>query len=510
MCPLNVMSRTASRFEIRAMHPLSLPEYEFILKRDFLSFAVRAFYELNAHTELLMSWYIELLAAKLDACRRGEITRLIVNIPPRYLKSHLASIALPAWYLGHYPSRHVITACYGQDLSETFARQCRALMLTPWYERLFRTRLSDRLAVHDFSTTELGTRLATSVNGPLTGRGADLIIIDDPIKPEDALSQSRRSTTNQWYDGVLLSRLNNKMTGCIIIVMQRLHQDDLVGHVLEQDNWEIVSLPAIAQQDERYVISTPFGRREHVFRAGTALHPEREPLQALLRTRERIGPFFFSSQYLQTPIPKDGNLVKPEWFGSYEPGAEPARFDRKLQSWDTANKAEEFNDFSVCTTWGQHGKYFYLLDVYRAKLEYPELKRKVIDLAQRHGAETVLIEDKASGTQLIQDVRNSFYGVTAYEPPKGADKQVRLHVQTPIFEQGFVLLPSQAPWLQDYIAEITGFPGTRYDDQVDSTTQALAYMRESNDMEIWKKLGEGPNFPPMTLSPLGFPLRRRF
>src|SRR5229473_6461572 len=224
---------------------LSPIEYDFILRRDFLSFAERAFYELNPQTVLSMSPYIEVMAAKLEACRLGRCSRLIINVPPRYLKSHLASIALPAWYLAHYPSRHVICACYGQDLSDKFARDTRTVMLSPWYQRLFPTRIAEwRVAVHDFSTTDQGTRLATSVNGPLTGRGADLIVIDDPLKPDDALSEPRRTAVNDWYDNTLLSRLNDKVTGCIIIVMQRLHQDDLVGHVLEQENWDVLSFPA--------------------------------------------------------------------------------------------------------------------------------------------------------------------------------------------------------------------------------------------------------------------------
>src|SRR5258708_16443037 len=180
---------------------LSPIEYEFILRRDFVSCAECAFDELNRQTMLSMSPYIELMAAKLEDCRLGRTRRLIINVPPRYLKSHLASIALPAWYLGHYPSRRAICACYGQDLSDKFARDTRTVMLSPWYQRLFPTRLADwRLAVHDFSTTDQGTRFASSVTGGVTGRGANLIIIDDPLKPDDALSESRRTTVNQWYD----------------------------------------------------------------------------------------------------------------------------------------------------------------------------------------------------------------------------------------------------------------------------------------------------------------------
>ena len=187
-----------------------------------------------------------MIAAKLEACRRGKIKRLIVNLPPRQLKSHCASVAFPAWYLAHHPAAHIICASYGQDLADKFARDCRRVMASPWYRRLFPVRLADRQAVHDFATADQGTRMATSVGGVLTGRGADLIIIDDPLKPDEALSESRRKAVNEWYDHTLLTRLNDKERGSIVIIMQRLHQDDLVGHVIEQEDWEILSFAAIA------------------------------------------------------------------------------------------------------------------------------------------------------------------------------------------------------------------------------------------------------------------------
>ncbi len=484
---------------------LSPREYEVILRNDFLSFAERAFYELNPQSELLMGSHIEVIAAKLDACRLGKTRRLIINLPPRHLKSHLASIALPAWFLGHYPSRKVACVCYGQELSEKFARDCRRLMQSEFYQRLFPTRLSERQAVHDFETAEGGVRLATSFGGPFTGRGADLIIVDDPTKPDDALSETRRESANAWFDNTLRSRLDDKVRGVIVIVMQRQHQDDLVGHVLEHEDWELVSFPAIATHDESHLIETPLGRRIYVRRKDEPLHPEREPLETLQAMRRRMGEFHFSSQYQQAPIPQGGAIVKTEWLKYYRPGEQPSSFGRIVQSWDTANKAEEWNDYSVCTTWGVADKYFYLLDVYRERLTYPDLKRKVIELAKRYNATTVVIEDKASGTQLIQDVRTEFYGVQPYEPPPGVDKEVRLHMQTTLFEQGFVLLPESASWLSDYFAEITGFHTTKFNDQVDSTTQALAYMRESDHMEVWKKLGEGADSLPTISRSYGMP-----
>ena len=464
-------------------------DYQRILRRDLTSFIDRSFRELNPQTEFLPASYIELIAAKLEACRQGKIRRLIINIPPRTLKSHCASVVFPAWLLGHNAASNIICVSYGQELAEKFARDCRRLMQSSWYRALFPTRLADRLAVHDFATTQHGTRFATSVGGVLTGRGADMIIIDDPLKPDDAMSQTRRQAVNEWYDNTLLSRLNNKAKGCIIIIMQRLHQDDLVGHVLEQEAWEVLSLPAIAEDDHHHVIDGPFGKRDFYRPAGTALPPEREPIAVLEALRRAVGEYNFVSQYQQTPVPPGGNIVKTEWLRYYDRGDLPERFTKTLQSWDTANKASELNDFSVCTTWGMRDQKFYLLDVYRRRLEFPDLRRAVIEQAKRHGVQTILVEDKASGTQLIQDLRGEIFGLTPYSPPPGSDKIIRLHTQSTVFENGHVLLPRQASWLDEYVRELTAFPGSKFDDQVDSTTQALDHMRNAlAGFSIWERL----------------------
>jgi predicted phage terminase large subunit-like protein len=471
---------------------LTPAEYEFILRRDLPSFIQRSFYELNPQTRFISGLHIEMMAAKLEACRQGKIKRLIINLPPRNLKSHCTTIAFVAWWLGHNPSGHVICASYGQDLSDKMARDCRTIMLSSWYQRLFPTRLSNRQAVHDFITTEQGTRMATSVGGVLTGRGADLILIDDPLKPDDALSEPRRKAVNEWYDNTLLSRLNDKANGCIIIIMQRLHQDDLVGHVLEQEPWEVLSFPAIAEEDETLEIESILGKRSFERKVGEALHPERESLAIYQAMRQTIGEYNFVSQYQQDPAPLGGAMVKTNWLKFYEPYEQPESYNRIVQSWDTANKATELSDYSVCTTWCVLYKKYYLLNVFRRRLNYPDLKRMVIQQAQRFEANAILIEDKASGTQLIQDlIFDGVLGVTEYKPPPGTDKIMRLHAQTAMIENGFVFLPRSASWLPDYIRELTGFPGTKYDDQVDSTTQFLDYIRATHSLEVWIKLGGG-------------------
>ncbi len=471
---------------------LSPAEYKFVMRNDLMSFIERAFYELNPQTQFLPGPHIEMIASKLEACLHGKIKRLIINQPPRGLKSHCASIAFPAWYLGHNPTGQLICASYGQDLADKFARDSRTIMQAGWYQPIFSTRVADRQAVADFMTTEQSARMSTSVGGVLTGRGADLIIIDDPLKPDEALSETRRKTVNDWYDNSLLSRLNDKTKGCIIIIMQRLHQDDLVGHVLEQEDWEVLSFPAIAEEDQTHVIVNSFGTRLFERKIGDALHPERELLAIYANIRRSIGEYNFLSQYQQNPSPPGGAMVKTEWLRFYEPGDEPARFSRIVLSLDSANKATELSDYSVFTVWGVDYKHYYLLDVVRLKLNYPDLKRKAIELTKKYDARTILIEDKASGTQLIQDLKSEYLdGVTEYKPPPNTDKIMRLHAQTAMFENGRVFLPRTAPWLADYIHELTSFPGSRYDDQVDSTTQFLDYIGVDNSLEIWTKLGRG-------------------
>lgn len=458
---------------------ISQREYDAILTQDLMSFVHRVFNELNPDTQFLPNWHAELIAAKLEQVARGKIRRLIINVPPRNGKSIAASVALPAWYLGHHPAGHLIAASYGQDLATKFARDTRMIMLTSWYQRLFPARISpQQKAADDFATIQGGTRMATSVGGILTGRGADIIIIDDAMKPEDAMSDVLRKRANDWFDSTVLSRLNDKEAGAIVIIMQRLHQDDLVGHVLEQDDWEVLSFPAIAEKNEIHVIENALGRRIVTRKVGEALHEARESVVRLEAQKRSMGEYNFASQYQQNPMPKGGAMVKIAWLRYFEPGEQPSHFDRIVQSWDTANKSAELNDYSACTTWGVKGKHYYLLHVLRRRMDYPELRRAVIAHVQYWKATAVVIEDKASGTQLLQDLRAELgnYYLTPYEPPSGMDKIMRLHAQTLAFENGQVFLPNSAPWLADYAAELTGFPGTKYDDQVDSTTQALAYL----------------------------------
>jgi len=455
-------------------------EFRAFIKNDFVAFVERAFYELNPQTEFQHNWHIDVIAEALEQCRTGKLRRLIINVPPRSLKSHMTSISFVAWLLGHNPAAQIICASYAQDLSNKLAADCRSLMATDLYQDLFQsTRLATgRSAVHDFTTTAKGSRLATSIDGGVTGRGADFIIIDDPLKPDEALSETQRAAVNNWYDHTLVSRLNDKRTGCIILIMQRLHEDDLVGHVLAGEQWKLLRFPAIAEKDELHVIETPYGPRSFRRRAGEALHKEREPLEILNNVRERLGEYHFAGQYQQDPAPLGGGLVKAEWFKTYTEADKPTKFELIFQSWDTANKPTELSDYSVCTTWGVKERHLYLLHVFRERLSYPELKRAVQEQAKAFSLQMILIEDKGSGTPLIQElISEGIHAIKKYEPTM--DKTMRMNSVTSTIENGFVHLPDTAAWLAEYLHELTIFPKGKYDDQADSTSQALDWVKDS-------------------------------
>ena len=270
--------------------------------------------------------------------------------------------------------------------------------------------------------------------------------------------------------------LNDKRTGAILLIMQRLHEDDLVGHVLGLERWEVLSFPAIAESDEEHRSETIWGPRCFRRRQGEPLHPDREPLEVLHRIRQTIGEYNFAGQYQQAPAPLGGGLVKIEWFKRYRDSDKPEGFDRIVQSWDTANKATELSDYSVCTTWGVQGKHLFLIGPFRRRLEYPALKRAVREQQNLFNASVVLIEDKASGTQLIQDlIAEGCHGVTRYQPTD--EKTMRMHAQTAVIENGFVHLPETAPWLAEYLHELAVFPNGKHDDQADSTAQFLDWFK---------------------------------
>ena len=457
--------------------PLNQDVLDALFREDLSAFIAKAFQIVSPADSFLPNWHIDLLADHLMRCHRGEIKRLIITVPPRSLKSICASVAFPAWVLGKDPSRRIICASYSSELAAKLARDCKAVMESEFYRRIFPNTILKRAAELDLETTRKGVRFATSVGGTLTGRGGNIVVIDDPMKPQEAMSEVKRLAVQQWYDGTLYSRLDSKKDDVIILVMQRLHVDDLVAHVLEKEHWVHLDLPAIAECSQAFALGD--GRRFHR-KFGDVLHPEREPAAVLDAIKATIGSFNFSAQYQQRPAPEEGNLVKWSWFRTYDHLPAIGAEGRIIQSWDTASKAGELNDYSVCTTWLKLGDDYYLMDVTRERLEYPYLKKLVVALARKFDAHTVVVEDKGSGTQLIQDLRRERIGIRPIGFKPDADKVTRMSNQSAKIEAGHVWLPREAPWLGDFKEEMLAFPYGRFDDQVDSVSQFIAWVE-------WKK-----------------------
>jgi predicted phage terminase large subunit-like protein len=452
---------------------------EDVVRRDLVAF-MRIVFEIVVPGERLhLNWHIHAIAHKLEAVRSGKIKRLITTVPPRHLKSLLSSVAFPAFVLGHDPTKKIVCASYSSDLAAKHANDCRAVLRSERYRRLFPgTQISEKNTELEVMTTKRGGRFATSVGGTLTGRGGNVFVLDDLMKPDDAMSEAKRQGPIDWFRSTLLSRLNLKSEDAIIVVMQRIHVDDLVGVLLEEGGWHHLDLPAIADCDQTIPIG---GGQTHLFAAGELLDPVREPRDVLDALKRSMGSMAFSAQYLQRPVPAEGNLIRRDWLCFYQavPGIEPD--DLIVISLDTAMKATQLADYSVGTVWLVKGETYYLLDLVRERFDYPSLRNAVMKLRQRWPGATILIEDKGSGTSLIQDLRRQDVAVIAIEPE--GDKVTRLYATQAMFEAGSVRFPQDAPWLQDMIVELMAFPNYRHDDQVDSISQALTWFRRRPMLE---------------------------
>jgi hypothetical protein len=310
---------------------------KFALSRDFMSFTDRGVRELNQGGSFIHNWHLDAVAWHLKKVMSGEIKRLIINLPPRSLKSLMVSVLFPAFWLGQDPRKKIFGISYGGDLASKHARDCQSIMHTNWYRSTFpRTQIA-RIADSSIYTDQRGFRRATSINATLTGLGGDCFIIDDPLKPVDAQSEALRNAVNDWISHTLMSRLDDKAKGAIIVVMRRVHQHDLTGYLKENfpGTWTVLSLPAIAQEDEIVEIGPKRFRSRHV---GEALHPDRESVEVLDGVRRELGSDIFEAQYQQSPVPPGGAMVKRDWLRYYDTLPEQTYPARVIQSWDTAVK----------------------------------------------------------------------------------------------------------------------------------------------------------------------------
>lgn len=443
-----------------------------LLAKDLTAFTEFAFGVVRPGVALRRNWHLEAVTYKLNQLAKGYIRRLIITLPPRSLKSLCTSVALPAWFLGHYPWERVVVVSYSDFLSRTHANDFRRVVNHPLYQASFPAMRLDRDTDREITTTERGKRIATSIDGTLTGLGGNLIIIDDPIKLGDAMSDAVRERVIEWYRSTLLSRGDDKTATRIVVVMQRVHQNDLVGYLQEQGGFEVLNLPAIATRSQTYDLG---GGRSYTRLQGELFHPTHESADTLIELKREMGPIAFSAQYQQSPIPPGGTIIKRKWLKTYEelrwrPG------DRIVMSWDIALSEMESGDYAACVVLLIREEVFFVLEVVRGRFPFETLKSKVMGVRERYQGSTLLIEESPISLGLIQSLCERSINVTTYKPD--TDKRARLIAQSDLFAGGSVRLPRHAPWLEEFVAELLAFPG-RHDDQVDALTQALAWGRRA-------------------------------
>lgn len=456
-----------------------------ILRNDFKSFVIKVFNEVAAGSQYMDNWHIDVICDEIMSMLDGKNNRLIINIPPRNMKSIICSVALPAYLLGKNPKTNIICVSYSDDLATKFANDCRTVIQSQWYGELFPlTKLKvNRRSINDFETTHGGGRMATSIGGTLTGRGADWIIIDDPLKPADAMSDTQREKVNDWYGSTLYSRLNDKAIGKILLVMQRLHQNDLTGFLLEADStFKIIKLPIIAEQDEEWKIQNKFTANPRIIKriTGDLLHPEREDMNIISELRKSLGEFAFAGQYQQRPSPIEGGLIKKEWFSFYN--QIPREFVAIFISWDTAEKTGATNAYSACIVIGlTSDSKLYIVEGFRERMLFPDLIKKIesmhLEIGKEYNVNTeifTLIEDASSGVQAIQQLKRNIR-IVSIKPE--SDKITRLSGISPFIESGKCLFPNNAGnWWKSFESELFTFPSCTFKDQCDALSQGIQYI----------------------------------
>jgi predicted phage terminase large subunit-like protein len=451
---------------------------------DLLTFLRGAWPVLEPAVPFEQNWHHELLAEYLMACTRGQLTRLIINVPPRFTKSRLASVMWPCWVWTQRPSSAWIFGSYAAGLSVDHSRDRRLVLSSDWY----RTRWGDQVEFAPdqnlktvYENLKRGSMYATSVGGTVMGLGGDCIVIDDPHNPQQVLSEVERATALRWVDQQLVTRLNDARTGVIVVIMQRLHERDLTGHLLEHGGWKQVSLPAEADGPEEVVF--PLSHRVHERVTGELLwdRPPRhagEPTsrQALDALKVSMGSWAASGQLQQRPTPLGGGIFKRAWFTKFWTPQTLPPFQEIVQSWDCAFKDLKDSDYVVGQLWGRAGGDFYLLDQVRDHMSFTATCAVIehpTGAWQRATAK--LVEDKANGPAVIDTLKHRVSGLIAVEPEGG--KIARAQAVSPLAEAGNVVLPADAPWVEAFLHEITAFPTGAHDDQVDAMTQALHRMK---------------------------------
>jgi predicted phage terminase large subunit-like protein len=447
------------------------------LVRQELHFLVQKVFEtIYPMEEFQPSAYLEAMCKAVQDAAESDGGRLLVNIPPRHMKSTVISVALPSFCLGRNPGLQVMVATYATEFAILHHNQFRTVVESDWYRRtfpLFRIDPRNNRA-EEIRTTLGGGRKAVAVGGSVTGRGADLLIIDDIIKASDARSETVRRQAERFYEETLLSRLNRKAEASVIAVQQRLHEDDHSAYLIAKGNYRHLNMPAIAIKEREEL---PLYRGRIFLRSkGEALFPEREDVATLEGLRVQMTPPVFEAQYQQEPVPEGGNEFNFDLIASVAEAPERERCAPVVQSWDPAYTTGPDSALSACTTWGFCKGKWYLLDVWVGKLQFPDLYRKVVAHKTRWQADHVIIEGAGSGTQLVHQLkRDGFHrNVMACRLGVG-NKEARLIEQSARLTSGNFVIPTTAPWFRDLRQEFRAFPNGKYADRVDSVSQFVAW-----------------------------------
>ena len=455
------------------------------LKESFYEF-FKYFWDVIVKEPLVENWHLKVICDEIQRVMTRVFLRekkdydLIINIPPGTTKSTITSIMLPAWAWTQDPSLRFITGSYSSDLAMEMSVKTRDLILSDKYQRLFPfVQVSkDQNTKMNYKLTMGGQRFATSTGGTVTGVHAHVIIIDDPLDPRRAVSDAELKNANHWLTQTLSTRKVDKEITPMILIMQRLAEDDPTGHMVSNKQWKTrhVCLPC----DDSWPIEPRKYAVYYKLNKGL-LDPKRLSRKVLDEYKGILGPLGYAGQFGQQPVPMEGGVIKRDWLRYYNIDEIP-RFERIVQSWDTAFKAGESNDFSVCTVWGETIRAeYYLLEVVRGRFEFPELEMKIKEMYNRWKPIAILIEDKASGQSIKQVLsKRTNLPIIGIQVPSNKSKLVRASMVAPLFEAGKVLLPKNAPWLSTYIEELLKFPNSKYDDQVDSTSQFLAWAQQSS------------------------------
>jgi predicted phage terminase large subunit-like protein len=451
-------------------------------RNNFYGFYRLVFKTLAPEANFSPSPHFRVLARAFEKVATGESRRLLTAIPPRHGKSILASVALPAWILGRDPTSKMICASYGEQLSKDFSHRFRDLMWSHIYQAVFPAARIDQggASLAEIRTTAKGYRLATTVQGPATGKGAHLAIVDDPFKAAEASSESVRNAVYDWFKGSLMTRFDKPAEGGMIVIQQRLHQDDLIGRLRDEGGWDYLEMPAECHERQEFDLGDG---ESWIFKPGDLLFEERFDQAALEQLALDLGEAQYNAQILQRPMPPGGALFKLKHFQRYE--QLPLAYELIVQSWDPAIVDTETAAYSVCTTWGILGRKLYLIDVFRKRLDFYQIEPAILSMREKYNAGAVVIEVSGVG-HAIGDALLKREGTRRWMQPVQPQlgKVERALAQTPKIERKRVYLPLTAPWLETFENEIAAFPMSKFADQVDSMVHFLALLDLRNRWTI--------------------------